>query len=76
MSDELRQKAKNYEEAVKRLGKINTKTRVNYTHNVAERNFDEGVSNIEGNVENEIKHTEKHDAFKNINGMFKRIFGR
>ena len=76
MSDELEQKAKNYEEAVKKLGKISTKTRVDYTHNVAERNFDEGVSNIETNVEGEIKHTEKHAAFKKINGMFGKIFGR
>jgi hypothetical protein len=71
----LEEKAKRYEEAVKNLGKINMKTRVDYTHSIAERNFDSKVTQIEENLEKDIQSEEKMKEIKKVNGIINKIFG-
>jgi hypothetical protein len=75
MSD-LEKQAKRYDEAVKRMGRTNMKTRVDLVHNVTERNFDDKTSKIEEQIEEEIKDEKKLVEFKKVNSFLKKIFGR
>ena len=73
---ELEKQAKRYEEAIKRMGKTNIKTRVDLIHNIAERNFDDKTSKIEERVEEEMKSDEKLIEFKKVNSFFGKMFRR
>jgi hypothetical protein len=73
---DLEEQAKRYEEAVKRMGKTNIKTRVDLIHNVTERNFDDKTSKIEEQIEEEIKEDKKLFEFNRVNSFFNKIFRR